>query len=334
MPDPVETAELLAFVKTVEARSVSRAALELGLPRATIGRRLARLEERLGVRLLQRSTRTLSLTDAGKIFHGSARLALDAVEQADDSVRREEGVVRGPLRVSLPPMTDEALLGVLCEFAKRYPAVDLQLHFSTEFVDLRGGGFHLALRAGGALEPGLVARTLVRVPILAVAAPEYLRAHGTPKSARDLRHHRCLLGFTRGVVPESHWPLLRGGKLHVEGSFVSNSLPMLVRAALVGLGITLVPLPLVAGALEQGRLVHVLPTVVGGEARLSVVYAERELTPPQVRAFIDFLVEWAPEFLPRQTVELGTSPARSPSGERPARAPKRRRARAARRKPV
>ncbi|MFO7178144.1 MAG: LysR substrate-binding domain-containing protein [Pseudomonadota bacterium] len=79
---------------------------------------------------------------------------------------------------------------------------DLQLHFSTEFVDLRGGGFHLALRGGGTLEEGLVARTLVRMPLIAVAAPAYLRAHGTPKAARDLRHHRCLLGFARGVLPE------------------------------------------------------------------------------------------------------------------------------------
>src|SRR4051794_32535629 len=104
MNDPIETSELLAFAKTVDAKSLSRAAAELGVPRATISRRLARLEERLGVRLLRRTTRSLVLTDAGTAFYRNARIALDAVTQAEDSVRRSDATVRGSLRVSLPPI--------------------------------------------------------------------------------------------------------------------------------------------------------------------------------------------------------------------------------------
>jgi len=108
MSEPVETAELLAFSKTVEAKSLSRAAAELGVPRATISRRLARLEQQLGVRLLRRSTRSLVLTDAGTALYRHARIVLDAVKHAEESVRRNDDAVRGDLRVSVPPMTGDA----------------------------------------------------------------------------------------------------------------------------------------------------------------------------------------------------------------------------------
>ena len=113
MTDPVETAELLAFSRTVDARSLSRAAAELGVPRATISRRLARLEARLGARLLRRTTRSLVLTDAGEALYRHARIVLDAVSQAEASVRRTDEAVRGELRVSVPPMMQPAFLALL-----------------------------------------------------------------------------------------------------------------------------------------------------------------------------------------------------------------------------
>src|SRR4051812_46885326 len=139
MADPVETSELLAFAKAVEAKSLSRAAAELRVPRATIGRRLARLEERLRVRLLRRTTRSLALTDAGEAFYRHARIALDAVNQAEESVRLTGAGVSGTLRISLPPMSDESMYALLCNFAQRYPDVNMQVHFSTEYVDLKRG---------------------------------------------------------------------------------------------------------------------------------------------------------------------------------------------------
>src|SRR5438105_7981960 len=121
MLDPVENAELLAFTRTVEAKSLSRAAAELGVPRPTIGRRLARLEERLGVRLLRRTTRAPALTDAGDAFYPHARSVLDAVEQAEASVRTSDTVVRGTLRVATPPMLDPTFNTLVCDFARAYP---------------------------------------------------------------------------------------------------------------------------------------------------------------------------------------------------------------------
>jgi DNA-binding transcriptional LysR family regulator len=294
MADPIETSELLAFTRTVEAKSLSRAAAELGAPRATIGRRLARLEERLGVRLLRRTTRALALTDAGDAFYRHARIVLDAVLQAEASVRKSDQVIRGTLRVATPPMLDPSFNALVCDFARAYPEVQVHIDASARYVDLVREGYDVALRAGTELEPGLVARTLARTSAVAVAAPAYLATNGTPKTARDLRTHRCLVGFTPAGLPQTHWPKAGGGKISVEGSFVSNDITLLMDAAVRGLGIAVLPTLLVGVPLERGALVRVLPELIHAESRVSVVYQEKELLAPQVRAFIDVLVVWAP----------------------------------------
>jgi DNA-binding transcriptional LysR family regulator len=293
MIEAIENAELLAFTRIVEAKSLSRAAAELGVPRATIGRRLARLEERLGVRLLRRTTRALALTDAGDAFYRHARIVLDAVEQAEASVRTSDKVVRGTLRVATPPMLDPSFNALVCDFARAYPEVRIYIDGSSRYVDLLREGYDVALRAGTELEPGLVARTLSRTSAVAVAAPAYLAASGTPRKARDLRTHRCLVGMQGGLA-QTHWPKAGGGKISVEGSLVSNDITLLIDAAVRGLGIAVLPTLLVGELLECGALVRVLPQLINAESRVSVVYQEKELLPPQVRAFIDVLVAWAP----------------------------------------
>jgi DNA-binding transcriptional LysR family regulator len=293
MREPLETAELLAFTRTVDAKSLSRAAAELGVPRATISRRLARLEERLGARLLRRSTRSLVLTDAGEALYRHGRIVLDAVASAEASVRRTDEAVRGDLRVSVPPISDPNFFAMLCDFSAQYPEVRLQVHFSTQVVDLKRDGYDVALRAGIQLQPGLIARTLRRDPVHAVASPEYIAKRGMPRSAKELRNHVCLLGFARGELPDSYWPLKDGGRLQVEGTLVSNEITLLCAAAVRGLGIAFLPQVLTRPWLEQGRLVPVLPGVVEADSQVAVVYLEREFVPPQVRAFVAALVAWA-----------------------------------------
>ncbi len=303
MSDPVETAELTAFVKAVECHSLSRAAAELGIPRATLSRRLARLEERLGARLLRRSTRSLTLTDAGESFHRHARIALDAVANAEASVRQVDDAVRGDLRVSVPPIVTDSFRSLLCTFAERHPEVRLLVDFSSRLVDLRRDGYDVALRASSSeLEPGLIARPLSREPIVAVASPAYLAAHGTPRTRRDLAQHRCLMGFARGELPQSHWGV-GNSKVHVEGVLFSNELGLLRDAAVRGLGIACLPLMVVHADLESGALVPVMLDLLRGEAVVAVVYPERQFVPPAVRAFIDAIVEWAPGQLGRPLPE-------------------------------
>jgi len=293
MSDPIETAEMLAFARTVEAKSLSRAADELRVPRATLGRRLARLEERLGTRLLRRTTRSLALTDAGEMFYRHARIVLDAVSQAQASVQMAEDVIRGDLRVSVPPMMDDSLSKMITTFAQKYPEVRVQVDVSTRLVDLRRDGYDVALRASAELHPGLIARTVARQKSIAVASPEYLARMGTPRKLKDLRNHRCLTGFARGELPQSSWS---AGKsvIRVDGVFSSNDLRLVREAAVRGLGIAVLPSLILGNLVETGVLVHVLPGIIESESRISIVYVEREFVPPHVRVFVDAMTEWAP----------------------------------------
>jgi DNA-binding transcriptional LysR family regulator len=295
MKDLVETAELAAFVRTVAARSLSRAARELGAPRTTIARRLGRLEERLGVRLLRRTTRSLTLTDAGEVLYGHARSLLEAVKNAEASVREQSDVIRGDVRVSVLPLRHASFHSMLAAFATRFPEVRLFADLSAAPVDLHRDGYDIALRAGPNLdfEPGLVAQTLFRSRTLAVASPRYLARHGTPEHTRDLLQHRCLMGFARSDGPQTHWPTRNGRKIAVAGCFFSNDLTLRRDAACAGLGIALLPRILAERELTSGELVAVLEDSIGSDERLAIVYPERELVPPQVRALIDAIVAWA-----------------------------------------
>jgi DNA-binding transcriptional LysR family regulator len=300
--DPIETAELLAFAKIIEAKSLSRAALELGVPRATIGRRLARLESRLGARLLRRTTRNLVLTDAGETLYRHARIVLAAVHDAESSLRQRDQVVRGDLRVSVPPINWPSFYRMLSEFAREFPALRLHVHFTTALADLRRDGYDVAIRASDQLEPGLIARTLAPSPLIAVAAPSYLAEHGEPRTLKDLRDHRCVMGFARGELPQTHWPA-GASRLQVDGSFFTNDMGLLCEAARSGLGIALIPFNQAAPLLADGQLKHVLQDLVYADARLSIVYLEREFVPPQVRAFVERVQRWA-------STELQLEPAR------------------------
>lgn len=293
MPELPETSELLTFVRTVEARSISRAARELGVPRPTVGRRLARLEQKLGARLLRRTTRTMALTDAGEALFHRARAVVASVSDARDSVARRDDKVRGLLRVSAPPMGGEAFGGLVADFLAAHPEVRVELETSSRHVDLVAGGFDVAIRASSELAPGLVARNLARTRLLAVASPAYLARAGTPRRAADLAKHAGLVGFTRGEHPTTHWPRPRGGRVRVEARLASNDLPTLREAALRGHGVALLPLALVYDDVTEGRLVPVLPAQVGADVRIAVVYADRELVPPAVRAFVDAVAAWA-----------------------------------------
>jgi DNA-binding transcriptional LysR family regulator len=297
MADPLETAELLAFAKAVEAHSLSRAAAELGIPRATLSRRLARLEERLGARLLRRSTRSLVLTDAGQSLYQHARIVLDAVQTAEASVRQVGDVVRGQLRVSVPPIVTQSFHNMLCSFMERYPEVRLSVDFGSRMVDLLRDGYDLALRASTGMQPGLIARPLSREPVLCVASPAYLEAHGTPRTPEDLAQHRCLMGFARGELPQTHWVFGPAGSQYLEGILHSNELALLRTAAVRGLGIAYLPLTIVHDDLTGGTLVAVAPNTLRSEALIALVYPERQFVPPAVRAFMDAVVAWAPDAL-------------------------------------
>lgn len=292
MTDPPETAELLAFVRIVDAGSLSAASRELGQPRATIGRRLARLEDRLGVRLLRRTTRRLAPTDAGDTLYRHARPIVDALEAAEDAVRRTDSEPRGLLRVSVPQAGGKVFSDLFVGFLRACPRVQLQILATNTAVDLMAGTVDVAVRAGLQLHPGLIARLLSTTPLLVVGSPAYLAAAGTPLVPDDLADHTCISGF-QGEHPLTHWPLMGGGTVRISARMSSNEMNLTIDAARADLGLILVPRARIAAELSSGTLVPVLEGIVGTVSTVAVVYPEREYLPPAVRAFVDHAVSWA-----------------------------------------
>lgn len=279
------------FVAVAECGSLTAAASQLGLPRPTLSRRLAVLEERLGVRLLHRTTRKVQLTTEGETFYPRARRVVLATREAEDEVRRLDGVPRGLLRVATPAgMPAESFSPLITDFLAEHSEVQLELVGSSAYVDLIAEGFDLALRTGPIDDPSLVVRTFGFNNTLAVASPAYLAKHGRPAAVEELASHNCLLGYERGVKPELQWPLHDGGTVSVSGSFMTNQMDLRLAAARRDLGIALVMEPLAATAIEAGELEVVLPGVVGRSDRLALVFADRQFVDPKVRAFVDFMV--------------------------------------------
>lgn len=299
MKDPVETAELAAFARCCETLSLTRAAAELGLPRPTLSRRLARLERRLEVRLLRRTTRRITLTDAGAAFYQHARTILDALRDAELSLQPSSSGLRGRLRVSVPPMMPASFHAMVSDFMSAHPGVRLEIHASSRFVDLQAERFDVALRAGSTFLPGLVGRVLARQRLLAVASTRYLERAGTPRTVDDLAKHRCLVGFDDAELAATHWPLRKGGTIRIDANMAANGIELLFGLVLRDQGIALLPEMLLRDAIQGGRVHPVLERTLGTDAQLTIVYLERELMPPATRAFVESMAAWAKDALPR-----------------------------------
>lgn len=278
------------WVAIVEAGSLTGAAGVLGLPRATVGRRLSRLEERLGVRLVHRTTRRLTLTAQGEALYARARRVVEAAREAEAEVRRQDGVPRGLLRVSVPVALPYGLLaGWLATYRERAPDVEVEILFQSRHVDLVAEGFDVALRTGP-VDPGLVARTLKTLRMIAVASPAYLQDMPID-DLPALQAADCLLGTDPDGLPAMVWPLCDGGRIRVRGSLRTNQMELRAQAAVQGLGVALVTERLVTRQLAEGLLQRVLPDQVGRTERIAMVYPDRRFLEPKVRLFVDLFVE-------------------------------------------
>lgn len=279
------------FVAIVEEGSVSGAARRLDMPRATVSRHLARLERRLGVRLAHRSSRTLQLTQAGRLLFDRARRILNEAREAHDDVGRLDDVPRGLLRVSVPTGPQSWFTALASGFLDAYPEVSLDVVSTGRLVDLVAEDVDVVIRASAQPDPNLIGRVLATSRLTCVASPDYLRRYGEPRSVDDLADHECIRNL--GGDGRSRWPLIDGSRVQVSGRFASNDLITRWHAAIVGRGIALVPESFIVGAERRGLLVRVLEDVIGEDARIWVLYAEREFRPPKIRAFVDFLFEWS-----------------------------------------
>jgi DNA-binding transcriptional LysR family regulator len=283
--------QMLVFVRVVQAGSFSAAARQLGAPKSTLSRKVSELEERLGSRLLQRTTRKLGLTDAGRIYFDHAARIVAEAQIAEQAVGHLQASPRGLLRVTTP-LSFVVLPPLVSAFAKKYPDVQLDIVCSDRRVDLVDENFDVAIRTGALADSSLVARPLGTFKRVVVAAPEYCKEHGTPTRPADLERHACIT-FGAGISPNT-WVLGSGEQrveIHVTPRLTANDLDILRSAALDGLGIAFIPEFACAEDVRKNRLRHVLPEWCSAETPVHAVYPTARHLSPKVGAFIDLVRE-------------------------------------------
>lgn len=303
------------FVAVVEGGGLSAAARRLGRSQPTVSRQLAALEARLGVRLIERSTRRLRLTTAGRAYFERCRTLLAMLRDADEIVADMSGAIRGTVRVSLPPTYARCRLApLLPAFFRAHPDVRLDVVLSGERADLVGAHYDLVVRLGRLEDSTLTCRILSRERFVLCAAPGLLATAGTPRTAAELATRPCLATETFGV--RNQWPFTRDRRrtvVDVSPCLVSDDLGLLHAAARAGTGFSVLPEYLVADDLVTGTLVRVLPRFELPGFRAHAVLPSGRHVPRRVRALVDYL---AAGLQPRAT-SRGASSAPRTSRMRP-----------------
>jgi DNA-binding transcriptional LysR family regulator len=281
------------FVRVVEEGGFTAAGRALRLPKSSISRSVALLEEELGARLLQRSTRKLRLTDAGAAFYERASRGLAGVQEAAAAVADLQGLLRGSIRITAPADAGLWLLAPLvAEFVTAHPGVHIELALTGRVVDLVAEGFDFALRATPLLDSSLVARKLPPTPLELYAAPDYLQRRGTPTRVADLAGHDCLL--FRPDRGRAEWTLTgpQGVEtVEVRGPVGADDFSFIQRMVSGGVGIGLLPDFLCRAGLSAGALLRVLPGHVAGRGSFHLVYPSARYLPQRAVAFRDFLLQ-------------------------------------------
>lgn len=280
------------FVKVVQAGGFSAAARLLGLPTSTVSNRVAMLEKRLGVTLLQRTTRRLHLTDAGQVYFDHASAGLVQMFDAEAAVTEATAEPRGLLRVTAPvDIGDQILAAILCKMRSQWPKVHVELVLMNRYVDLVAEGVDVAIRTGSLQDSTLIARHAGTARWMAFASPGYLAGAATIDSPQALRHHRCLQ-FT--PLGREIWTLYGSEAsltVPMSGQTMVNDIGLIMALALAGEGVALLPVYLCRQACDEGRLVKVLPEWHAKADPIHVVYPRQRFMAPKLRAFIDVAVE-------------------------------------------
>jgi DNA-binding transcriptional LysR family regulator len=292
---------LIIFARVVDANSFSEAARRLKMPTSTVSRRIADLEEQLGVRLLERSTRRLRLTDIGSEVLVHARRGAELSDAVDNIASDHQSNVSGLLRLSAPPSISDSLIAPLVgAFQAAHPNVRVQVYVSERFVDHIAEGVDLAFRVGAIKDASLVARIILTYRHQLLASPAYLETCKPPATPQDLLGHR-LLAFSRRK-PENSWSFANANgdeeTLTFQPYFSMNDYAGLASALLAGIGIGELPPLVQPELLRNGRLVEVMPTWRFRTRNLSVVHRANRYIPRPVRIFKEFAAEMAPTLFP------------------------------------
>ena len=294
MAPPVDLLSSMAtFAKVVEAKSFTAAAIELAMSKSAVSKHISRLEDRLGARLLNRTTRRLSLTETGAAFYDRCARVVAEAEEAELAVTRLQSEPRGTLRMNAP-VTFGALhiAPAISEFLGRYPDLQIEMTLNDRFVDLVEEGFDLAIRIARLTDSSLIARRIAPDRRVVCGTPAYFARRGTPTSPEDLVRHNCI-SYTYMTVPDQ-WQFVEGDatrSIAVEGNFRANNADAMRAVVLAGLGLAMLPTFAVGAELQAGRLQAVLERYTPSRTSVYAVYPHSRHLSAKVRAFVDFLAD-------------------------------------------
>jgi DNA-binding transcriptional LysR family regulator len=286
---------IVAFVRTAETLSFVAAGRALGVSASAVGKNVAKLEQTVGVRLFQRSTRRVNLTAEGTLFYERCRRILDDLQDAEAMLSHAAQTPRGKLRVSLPTIGYRFLLPVLPEFSTLYPEVEVDLDFNDRLVDVIEEGFDAVIRSGELPDSRLMSRRLGPFRFVLCAAPAYLKQNGVPQAPDDLKSHRCIrFRFpTTGKLQE--WSLSKDAidsEPRLQTALTCNNMEALRAAAIGGFGIAYMPDFLVKEVIQNGSLQTMLEDYLIKPGQFWALWPSSRHLSPKVRAFVDFLSEW------------------------------------------
>jgi len=279
------------FKRVAEAKSFTQVAHELGTSQPTVSKHIAYLEKRLEVKLLNRSTRHLSLTELGQNYYEHCSRIVDDLVETEANVNLIKSAPVGNVRITATVLTGQHLIApAIWKFLEQYPKVKVDLILEDRFSDLVKDGIDIAIRAGELSESNYIARKLASCPQVLLASPEYLDKFGTPERVNDLSKHNCLY---HSIQASSNLWQFKGANgnesVRVNGQFISNNRETLNAAALAGLGIVYTFLWSNKSHIKNGWLVQVLPEYQLNDLDLYAVYQQRKYTPSKIRSLIDFL---------------------------------------------
>jgi DNA-binding transcriptional LysR family regulator len=286
--------EIMVFTAVANLGSFSGAAKNLNMPVSTVSRKVSDLETRLGITLIQRTTRKLNLTPAGARYFEQCADLLQGLDEAEVEATQLQTQAEGFLRVSVPiGMVTERFMNFISRFLQRHPRIDLDLLVTNEYVDLVREGVDLAIRFGPLQDSSLIAKRVGTTSRVLVASPEYIKKHGKLKHPEDLKKHRCLIYRLRHL--ESLWELTKDKakkQIHVRGSFSASDMLALLELTIRHHGIALLPDMLCLDALEDGRLVQLLPEWKAPTSPAHAVYLNRRFLPARLNSFMKELENW------------------------------------------
>ena len=289
-----DLARIRAFVQVFDAGGFSSAARQHGRSKALLSKYVTDLEDYLGVRLMNRTTRKLSLTEAGEAYYREASSLLQQLDDLDSTISDQTSEPRGLLRVSAPRNFGESTLApAIFDFIKQHPKVQLDLRLEDRYVDLIDEGIDVALRISTLADSSLIARKIADMHVVVGAAPELIATHGIPKHPEDLRHLPCIVDVN--LQGQSNWRFTEDGKtisVPVSGPVRVNSPLAALSAAKSGLGFVVLPSYLAEPSCATGELVPVLAEFLPTGQTLQAVYPHRRHLAGKVRALIDHLVDW------------------------------------------